>query len=179
MHDLARRRTLHGHERVTRAGVHSYGIADAHDLLPDPRVVLVDIRGVDHQQEVIGGEAVHQQVVHERAVRHHEAGVVCLPDLELCGVVAREALHRRECIGAGHLDLPHVADVEEARARAYREMLVRDAGILDRHLPTGKRHHACAKRDMASVQSSLLDCCSVELCHGGVSEGGRRALPDI
>ena len=41
-----------------------------------------------------------------------------LADREPGGVVARDVLDRLERVAAGDLDLAHVADVEEARARS-------------------------------------------------------------
>ena len=107
---------------------------------------------------MIGGQAVHEQVVDERPVRHHEAGVLGLPDAQPGCVVARDPLNRYERVGAGDLDLAHVADVEQPRARSHGQVLGGDAGVLHGHVPAGKRHHPGAERNVPSVESRFLDC---------------------
>ena len=73
------------------------------------------------------------------------------PTFSCAGVVAGDPLHRRERVLAGDLDLAHVADVEQTGARAHRQMLVGDPGVLDRHVPAGIRHHAGARSAMTCV----------------------------
>ena len=74
--------------------------------------------------------------------------ILRLPDLQLGGVVARDPLDGGQRVLAGDLDLAHVADVEQAGARAHGQVLVGDAGILDGHVPAAERHHAGAERDV-------------------------------
>ena len=156
--NLPRRGTLHGNQGVAGAAVDSDRITNPLDVLANPGEVLRDVRRVHDEQEVIGGQAVHEQVVDERPVRHHEARVLRLADAQPGRVVARDPLNRCERVGAGDLDLAHVADVEQPRARSHGQVLVGDAGVLHRHVPAGKRHHPGAERDVPSVQSSFLDC---------------------
>ena len=103
------------------------------------------------------GEAVDQQVVDERALLGGQPRVVRLADLQLRRVVAGDPLDSGERIAAGHLDLAHVADVEEADAGANGKVLVRDARILHGHVPAAERHHAGAQRDMTRVQRRLAE----------------------
>ena len=105
---------------------------------------------------MIRGEPIDEQIVDERTVGHHEARVLGLADAQLGRVVACDALNCREGIAAGHFDLAHVADVEQAGPRAHRQVLLCNARVLDGHVPAGKRHHPGAERNVPSVQSSLL-----------------------
>ena len=165
-------RTLHGDERVSRARVDGHGIARRLDLARDPRVVLPDVAGVDHEQEMIGREAIHEQVVDERAGRRHQAGVLRLTDGEPAGVVRRNALHGRQRVLAGDLDLAHVADVEEAGARPHGGVLGHDAaaGILDGHVPAAERNHFRAGSTVTSVERRLLERSFGGLFHVGCAQ---------
>ena len=134
-------RALQREQRVSRARVDGDGVAGRRDVLGNPGVVLLNVPGVDDEQEVRGGEAIHEQVVDERALRREQARILRLPDLQLRRVVARDALHGGQRVLAGDLDLAHVADVEQAGACAHRHVLLGDAGVLERHLPAAEGHH--------------------------------------
>ena len=114
----------------------------------DPRVVLVDVAGVDDQQVMRRPEAIDQQVVDERAFGRGQAGVLNLPDLQLRRVVRGDVLHRLERALAGNLDLAHVRDVEQPGRGAHRHVLGGDAGVLDGHVPAAKRDHASAESNV-------------------------------
>ncbi len=121
------------------------------------RVVRLDMRGVDDEEEVPCGEAVDEQIVDEGSPGRQQPRVVCLADIELRGVVARDELYQRQGIAPGDLDLAHVADIEEARPLADRGVLGRNAGVLDRHVPAAKRNHLSARRAMTGVERRLLE----------------------
>ena len=107
---------------------------------------------------MVCGQAVDEQVIDEGPVRHHEARILRLPDAQPGRVVARDALNRRERVGAGHLDLAHMADIEQPGTRTHGHVLGGDAGVLHGHVPAGKRHHAGAECDVPGVQSRFPDC---------------------
>ena len=67
-----------------------------------------------------------------------------LPDPERRGVIARELLDGGQGVAASEFDLAHVRHVEEAGAGAHGPVLIAEPGVLDGHLPAGKRHHAGA-----------------------------------
>ena len=138
-------------------------------MLGHPGVVLRDVAGVDDEEEVRGAEAIDQQVVHEGALRRQEAGVLRLPDLQLRGVVGRDALDRGERVLAGDLDLAHVADVEQPRARADRHVLGDDAaaGVFDRHVPAAEGDHFGARGAVAGIERRFLERCGGGLFHRG------------
>jgi len=129
----------------------------ARDLFGDPRVVLHDVRGVDDEEEVIAFEAIDQEVVNERALRCQEPRVLRLSRLEPRRVVAGDPLHRGQRVFAGEFELAHVADVEQAGARANGHVFVGDAGVFERHVPSAKGNHLGARRAVASVERRLLE----------------------
>ena len=58
---------------------------------------------------------------------------------------------------AGLFDVSHMGQIEVAGARAHRQVLVGDAGVLDRHVPAAERHHPRTERDVAGVQGCSLE----------------------
>jgi hypothetical protein len=76
---------------------------------------------------------------------------------QLRGIVRRNVLDGRERVAARDLDLPHVADVEQPRARPDGQVLVTDAGVLNRHVPAAEFNHPGTKRSMARVEGSFLE----------------------
>ncbi len=150
-------RPLNGDERIAAAGVDRRNLTRHLDLLGDPGVVLGDIRRVHHEHEVVRRHPVDQHVVDERTFRGRQRGIVRLPDLQATGVVARDPLHRGERVLAGNLDLAHVADIEQPGPGSDRHVLVGDAGVLDRHVPAGVRHHPRIRGAMPGVQWCLAE----------------------
>ena len=154
-----------GNQGIPRAGVDRDGIAGHGHALRNPGEVLLDVRGIDDEQEVVGGEAIDQQVVDEGAALGRQGGILRLADRQLRRVVARDALDPGQGIASGHLNLAHVADVEQAGARPNGQMLVGDAAVFDRHLPATERDHAGAQRDVAGVQRRATEGRRLDLGH--------------
>ncbi len=126
-------------------------------LSRDPLVVLHDVAGIDHQHEVVGRHAVHQNVVDERPGRRREGGILDLADAQARRVVAGEPLNRSQRVGAGQLDLAHVADVEKTGPRSNGEMFVHDARVFDGHIPPAELDHSSADGSMAGVERRFLE----------------------
>ena len=55
--------------------------------------------------------------------------------LQMCCTAARG-------VGSSNFNLSHVTYIEEAGSRPHRHMFVRDAGVLDGHVPASKGNHA-------------------------------------
>jgi hypothetical protein len=108
---------------------------------------------------VLGAEAVDEQVVNDRAALGRERRVLRLPVGEFRGVVRAEAVDEGDGVGAAHLYLAHVRDVEDAGARARGHVLLdRARGVLDGHVPPAELHHAAAQTAVHRVQGRLLQC---------------------
>ncbi len=70
---------------------------------------------------------IDQHVVHERAVRRQQGGILDLAHIQCTGIIAGDALDGGQRILPGNLDLTHMADIEHAGAGADGEMLGGDA----------------------------------------------------
>ena len=154
-HQRLRLRPLHREQRGLVAHVLPLRAADA--VRGDPRPVLVDVGGVDHEHVVVVGQPVHRQVVHDAAFRVAEGRVLDLADLEGPRVVGAQALDRGERVGAAHLELAHVADVEEADRAAHRAVLLDDPAVLHRHVPAAEGNHLRARLDVNVAERGALE----------------------
>ena len=125
-------------------------------MLPHPGEVLLDVRRIQRHQVAVLGQPVHGEIVHERPGGRGEGGVLHLADLEPRGVVAGEPLQRRQSAGAAELHLAHVRDVEEARRRPHRPVLVQDPPVLDRHVPIAEGNHLRPHRPVQRVERRLF-----------------------
>ena len=176
LQNAARLRPLDRNERVPIARIDDGRVAGFFDLRGNPRVVLVLVAAVDHEQKVVGREAVDEHVVHERPVRSRQRGVVRLVHLQPRGVVAGNVLHGSQGVLAGDLDLAHVRDVEEPGGRPHGQMLGDDARVFDRHFPPGEGHHPGAESDVGCVKRGLLEGGASRLGHRkGVCQDRQRA----
>ena len=152
-----RQRSLQGQQRGASADILHRAVEGQHARL-DVRPVLRNVRGVDHQHQVIL-EPVDETIILDGATLVAERAVVRLPDGELRDVVRGHVIHEIDRAGPRDEELAHVTDVEQPAALAHRVMFGGDAGrILNRHLEPGKRHDAGAKRYMDIVQRRALEC---------------------
>jgi hypothetical protein len=78
------------------------------------------------------------------------------PVAELLDVVGRKPLQGLERLRAGHLELSHVRDVEDAGALAHRTMLFEDSLVLDRHLPSPEIDQLRAQLSVQGVERGSL-----------------------
>ena len=180
LHDVEGQRSLDREQGVPRAGVHGHRVADARDAVLNPPEARLDVGGVDHQQEVVVGQPVHQEGVEERALGRRESRVLRLPDVEAARVVGRHALHGGEGVRPRDLDLAHVADVEQPGGPAHREVLVGDTAVPEGHLPARERHHLRPEGDVTSMQGRLEPGGNRGVGHGTVRIGrGGRCPPEV
>src|SRR5215472_12842077 len=88
-------------------------------------------------------------------------------------------LYRGQRFRASKADVAHVADVEDADARANGHVLVDDAaadsgGVFDWHVPAVELHHLCAHPAMDGVQRRFAN-----QRRSGFSSGQRQNLDRI
>ena len=179
LHDIEGPRPLHREQGVARAGVHGHRVADAGDAVANPLEAGRDVGGIDHEQEVVVGQPVHQQVVDESAFGGRQGRVLRLAGLEPVRVVGRYPLHGGEGVGPRHLDLAHVADVEQPRRPPHGQVLLGNAGVLDGHLPPRERHHLRAQGDVTGMQGGLQPGGSGSVGHDTVRVGSGRGRPGV
>ena len=114
--------------------------------------ILILIARIDAEEEVVVGDLVHQNIVHEPAVLVEKPGVVRLSQLQLGDGIGGDVVGEKRGFGTADFDLAHVADIEDAHRGAHRIVFVDDAGILDGHIPSTEIDHLRAKRAMDGVQ---------------------------
>ena len=122
-----------------------------------PVKVFVDIGRVDAKEIAVLGHAVHDDIVHNTATRVAQDRVLRLPEPHPSDIGDQQFLTHFEGPRAGHLDLSHVAEVEQPGSGANRLVLGQDATlVLHRHLPTAELDHACAQGAVCLVKRGAL-----------------------
>ena len=152
-HELAGPRALHREHREVGGAVEHVDVEPVGVRL-QPREVLLVVGRVGHGQERALRQPVGEQVVeHATVLAAHDA--VLRPALgDPAHVVGEHPLEELGRVRARGLDLAHVRDVEHADAGPHRDVLLADAGVLDRHLPAGERNQLRAGGRVAVVQGS-------------------------
>ena len=149
---------LDRNQRIACAGVDERDVsAFRSGLTLDPCPSPGHAPGVDDEQVVLVREPIDEHVVDERAFGCRERRILRLADRQPRRVVGRDPLHERKGVGAGHLDLTHVADIEESRTGSNGHVLVGDAGVLDGHVPSGEVDHTGAAGDVHRVERGLTE----------------------
>ena len=132
-------------------------LAGAGERGGEMRLVRLLAGGIHHHREMIVLMRHHDVVAHAAGIVG-EQRVALASGRERKDVAGNERFERPRSIldAAGaraHRDLAHVRDVEQARRGAGVQMLGDDpAGILQRHLVAGERHHARAEAHMQGVE---------------------------
>ena len=145
-------RPLDGNLRVVVAHVGDVQPAHAADRLPHPLHILLACACVDDDQPVILAQLVQHHIIDERPVRIQHRRVMCLPDLELAGIVHQQLLHRGQRVRPAQLNIAHVANVEDAHARSYGHVLGDEPLVLHRHIPSAEVHHLGLVRVVGGMQ---------------------------
>ena len=120
--------------------------------------VLGQVRGVDHQDEVVLAEAVQVGVVDGPAGLVGDQGVLGLPGGQGLGVVGEHVLQEGEAAGPVDAQAAHVADVPHAAVAAGGEVLAEDARlVLQGHVPAAEGDHLPAVGVVPGVERGLLE----------------------
>ena len=127
-------------------------------MLLHPCPVLVDIGGIDHEEEVVLAHLVDEQVVDRSTVLVAHHAVEDLPYWGTSHIIGEDMLHIALGILAAHRYLSHVRDIEESHLLSDCMMLWGNACILieQRHVKASERHHRRTKRHMLVVQARHL-----------------------
>src|SRR5262249_47529550 len=146
-------RALQGEQGVVVAAVDH--VRPAH-VRAQMREIALAIRGVDAEEEAISSAPVHDDVVDDTAAGGQQQRVLGLSVRQAADVVGGHILAGRQCAGAAHLDLAHVADVKQTGPRTHHLVLADDARVLHRHLPAGEVDHARTELAVLLVQRRTL-----------------------
>ncbi len=145
-----RQRPLHGKPGEAFAAVfklHALAQMGLH-----PCKIDIDERGIDHQQILFLLVAVDDQVVDHAAILIQEEGVLALADIEPLHVVCQEVIQPLPRAASADKKLPHVRNIKEPRRRAHGLVLVHDAGVLHRHVPSAESDDFCAEPGMFGME---------------------------
>ena len=115
-------------------------------------MIRLHVRCVHDEQVVVVTPPVRDQIVRDPAPVIGQERVLGPPVADPVEIVREPCLEVVVRSGAGQLELAHVRDVEDARGRPHRAMLLLDARVLHRHLPAGEVDDARAERRMALVE---------------------------
>ena len=127
----------HGGGDMREIGGFGGGVDDKEQALP-PRFVV---------------EARHHQIIADATALIEQLRIAHLSWAQRFDVARRQALQRAGGILALKDRLPHMRDVEQARAGAGVEMLLDDAGgVVHRHVVAGEGRKTGAERVMQIVQ---------------------------
>ena len=101
-------------QRELRVVVTDIAYFNVHSLraLEQPLVVLIRVRSVDDDKEIVRCDLVDEDVIDESCGGVKQAVVLCAPGLELRNIIACRALQQRQCLRTFDRDLAHVRDVE-------------------------------------------------------------------
>ena len=115
---MLRLRTLDGYlaievTTVLKVDVETLGIL----LHPSP--VLIDIGGIDDEEEVVLSHLIDQQVIDRSAVGIEHHSVVDLSEGGVGHIVGEDVLHVAFCIRARDAHFAHVTDIEDTAVLTY------------------------------------------------------------
>ena len=119
---------------------------------------------VTYVKSVIGYSQRQKDTVKSLGLRHIGDTAVHADSAPIRGMlravshlVSSEPIDQVDCLFSAHLELAHVADVEESGCFANRHVLGNRPGVLHRELPSGELDHAGAERLMGLIQRGFLD----------------------
>ena len=151
-HHLLRVGTLHGNLSVDVALVNGFHI-ESLCLSLYPGIVLVDVGGIDNEEELIVGHLVDKQVIYGATILMQHHAIIYLANGSTGNVVGEDVLHELLCLRAAYQHFAHVAHVEHAACLAHGIVLVHDVGVLDGHLKTSKGHHLGTQSNVLVVKT--------------------------
>ena len=120
--------------------------------LRERSVIRLGVGGVDDEQIVARAAAVGDQVVDDSPVVVGEQGVLRLPCIDAVEIVRQAGLEVLVGAVACDAQLAHVRDVEDSGPCADGAVLLGDARILHRHLPSGEGDEARTECGVALVE---------------------------
>ena len=129
---------LYGELTVVVALVLEVDVETGH-LLLHPRHVLVDIGGVDDEEEVVVGHLIDEEVIDGAAVGIAHHAIIDLSHGCISHVVGEDVLNVALGIGSCDTHFAHVADIKDTTMLAHRVVLVGDVRVLNGHDESAER----------------------------------------
>ena len=116
-------------------------------ILLHPGPVLIDVSGIDDQEEIVLAHLIHQQIVNRTTilVAHHT--IVDLAHRSTSDIVGKNVLHITLGIRTFYGYLAHVRNIKQAHMLANGRMLGSNTSHLIKqgHVKTTKRYHGGTK----------------------------------
>ena len=127
-------------------------------MLLHPSPVLIDIGGIDHEEEIILSQLIDQKVIDGTTVLVAHHTVEDLTYRHRSDIVGEDVVHITFGIRAAYDDLSHMGDIKQSHLLTYCIMLRSDTRILieQRHVEATKRHHHGPQRQMLVVETGAF-----------------------
>ena len=146
--------SLDGDQRPVLRGVPQLGV-EALDPLPEGVEDGGHVAGVGDDQEPLLGEPVDDQVVEDAAALVAQHRVPRPADSDPRWSPDERVVEGGAGLGAGQLDLAHVAEVEQSGGRTDGGVLGELGGVADRHRPAGEVGEAARRAPRGSRCSGV------------------------
>ena len=135
--------------------------------MPEPANHRLPVAGVGDQKVAVFGQPVENRVVDDAPgfIAYHAVPGPSRGQRGRGG--GQHPVQELGGLGAGNVEPPHVRNVKQAHAGSHGVNFRQDAGVLYRHVPAAKGHHACPQGAVGGVegcfkvrfdQSRLLSC---------------------
>ena len=111
---------------------------EALGMLLHPGPILIDIRSVDYEEEIVLPHLIDQKVINSSTVLVAHHAIIDLTHRGTRNIICKDMLHIALGIFTSHDDLSHVRHIEETYLLTYCKMLRSDASILDGHFKAAK-----------------------------------------
>src|SRR5439155_71142 len=121
-----------------------------------PFEIFVRARCVHDEEKLFVANAIRDQVIDDSAAFVQQKSVLALADLQLVDVVGQHRIQPNARIAAIDNQLAHVRNVEHADVLSDGLMFFHNAGVLNRHQPSGERHHLRAASYVLVVKRRLF-----------------------
>jgi hypothetical protein len=116
-----------------------------------PCDIFCDVGGIDDDQVIIS-EIVDERIIDNPAVGATHQRIIRPTRQDRGNIIRHQILKEPQRIRSAHFHLTHMADIEQTGCFAHCAMFLDDPAVLNRHLPTAKRHHPRTQRQMTLVE---------------------------
>ena len=119
---------------------------------------------IGHHEVFIISQSHDDGIVENDPPVIQDVGVEFLARLKFCVIIGEESTDEIRSSLSPEIEIPHMGNIEDPGVLPYSNMLPANGGILHRHLPAGKFHHAAAQVPVVIVEcSSLHGACKSKL----------------
>ena len=126
------------------------------------------VAGVGDDEVLLVADAVDDEVVEDPAVLGDDHGVAGPPEADLGDRADERVVERGGGARAGHLDLAHVGEVEDAGGAAHGVVLGEVGSVAQRHVPAAEVREGGAEGLVDAVEGGAARC----VLNGGDRVGG-------